>query len=441
MIMPKTAAQIGREILAGKIDPVELAESVFDKTEASSISDTVFCALTKTRALKEAEACRKRQKSGELLSPLDGVPVSWKDLFDSKDIVTEAGSKLLKGRMPQADCEVLKRGTSAGMICIGKTHMSELAFSGLGINPNAATPPNIHGDKLAPGGSSSGAAASVAHGFVPLGIGSDTGGSVRIPSAWNDLVGLKTTAGLIPNKGVVPLCKGFDTVGPLCTSVEDACLSTHILAGLPPVLPEAKPLSKCRFLINKTIQSDDLGEDQEKGFEQAVSALGKAGATIEEAELELFHDLVPLGPVLFPHEAWQEWGAIIEKKPELMFEPVRNRFLAGKSVTKNAYEEAWQKMIGLRKRYEKETADYDAVLAPTVCIGPPMVHELLNDTKRFQATNLDALRNTRFGNMLGLCALTLPTSRPASGIMFMGKPFGETELVTIGLSAETVVKQ
>ena len=172
----KSATELGCEIASGSLDPVELVEATFEKIENHSYRDEIFARLTKERALAEAEAARVRQKDNQLKSPLDGVPISWKDLFDTKDVGTESGSKLLKGRIPQEDCTALEKATEAGLVCVGKTHLSELAFSGLGINPSTATAPNIHGSHLAPGGSSSGAAASVAHGLVPIGIGSDTGG-------------------------------------------------------------------------------------------------------------------------------------------------------------------------------------------------------------------------------------------------------------------------
>ena len=437
--MAKRAIDYGKNIADGSLDPMELLSSVYEKIDASDVAEDIFSVLTRERAEEEAQASRKRRREGNLKSPLDGVPISWKDLFDTKNIVTEAGSLLLEGRTPKKDCLALKRATDAGMICVGKTHMSELAFSGLGINPKAKTPPNVNGTDLAPGGSSSGAGASVAQGFVSIGVGSDTGGSVRIPAAWNNLVGLKTTHGLIPNDGVVPLCPGFDTVGPLCTSVEDAWVSTAIFAGLETATPEAKPISECKFLISKTIVLDGLGEDQEAGFYDAVNKLGSAGATIEYDDINQMNEIQPLGPILFPYEAWQSWGEKIEAQPDLMFEPVRNRFTSGKDVTREQYETAWHKMFEIRETYHAQAAGYDAVLAPTVAIGPPPVSELLNDIELFQKTNLIALRNTRFFNMFGSCALTLPTSKPASGLMVVGKPKSEKDLVSVGLSIEEIL--
>ncbi len=437
--MAKRAIDYGKNIADGSLDPMELLSSVYEKIDASDVADDIFTVLTHDRAEEEAQASRKRRREGKLKSPLDGVPISWKDLFDTKDIATEAGSKLLEGRTPKKDCIALKRATDAGMICMGKTHMSELAFSGLGINPKAKTPPNINGTDLAPGGSSSGAGASVAQGFVSIGVGSDTGGSVRIPAAWNNLVGLKTTHGLIPNDGVVPLCPGFDTVGPLCHSVEDAWVATAIFAGMDFKIPESKPISECKFLISKTVTLDGLGEDQEAGFYDAVNKLSSAGASIEYSDIDTMNDIQALGPILFPYEAWQSWGEAIEAQPDLMFEPVKNRFLAGKDTTREQYETAWHKMLEMREIYHAQVAGYDAVLAPTVAIGPPSVTELLNDIELFQKTNLIALRNTRFFNMFGSCALTLPTSKPASGLMVVGKPLAEKDLVSVGLSIEEIL--
>ncbi|MCE8458938.1 amidase, partial [Rhodovulum sulfidophilum] len=226
-----SAGDLGRGIETGKIDPIDLATGFLDAIAGHPLCDRIYARPTRARALAEAEAARSRARSGLRLGPLDGVPVSWKDLFDSAGIATEAGAALLEGRVPRQDAEVLATATAGGLVCLGKTHMSELAFSGLGVNPVTATSPCINAPNGAPGGSSSGAAASVAFGLAPGAIGSDTGGSVRIPAVWNDLVGLKTTAGRISLKGVVPLCPKFDTVGPLTRNVEDAGLLLAALEG------------------------------------------------------------------------------------------------------------------------------------------------------------------------------------------------------------------
>ncbi|MDJ0613820.1 MAG: amidase family protein [Rhizobiaceae bacterium] len=435
----KTALELGKDIASGKIDPVELTEQTLAEINAHEHRDTIFARTTEDRARTEAEAARTRQKSGDLKSPLDGVPISWKDLFDTAEIATESGSQLLGGRTPTHDCAALEHATKAGLVCVGKTHLSELAFSGLGINPKTATSPNKQGKHLAPGGSSSGAAASVAYELVPIGIGSDTGGSVRIPSAWNDLVGFKTTHGLISDRGVVPLCSGFDTAGPLCTSVADAWTMVAIMADQNSSVPDEKPLSNCRFVINETITLDEVESDQKDGFDHAIEALKSAGATIDQMQIPEFEEILPLGPILFPYEAWQEWGELIEATPGVMFEPVANRFGSGKDLTRNQYDTAMAQMMVIRETYNRRVQSYDAVLAPTVAIAPPNVEALLADYDLFSATNMMALRNTRFFNMFGCCALTLPTSKPASGLMIAAQGGQDRALASIGLSIENVI--
>ena len=207
-----TAAHLGRGIESGEIDPVDLCDIYLAAIDAHPMRDRIYARVSADRARNEAAAASVRAKAGQRLSSLDGVPVSWKDLFDTAGVATEAGTKLMEGRVPTTDAEVLRVATGMGLVCLGKTHMSEIAFSGLGYNPMTATPPCVNDPDAVPGGSSSGAAASVAFGLAAAAVGSDTGGSVRVPSVWNDLVGLKTTFGRLPVAGSVALCTEFDTV-------------------------------------------------------------------------------------------------------------------------------------------------------------------------------------------------------------------------------------
>ena len=312
------------------------------------------------------------------------MPISWKDLFDSAGIATEAGSRLLEGRVPDADAEVLARATRAGLVCLGKTHMSELAFAGLGLNPayrgtpEGATPPNVNDPACVPGGSSSGAVASVAFGLAAAGIGSDTGGSVRVPAAWNDLVGLKTTSGRLPLEGVVPLAESFDTVGPLCRSVEDCA---HLLAvmegGAAPDLTGAR-LEGRRFLVLEPYVSD-AAPAQASGFASGVERLAKAGARIETGTVGPIADAMGLSPVLFAAEAYGTWSEAIEAAPDRMFDRVRDRFRGGADFSGPDYVAAWRRLRDLRRAWAAETAAYDAVLLPTTANAPPDIARLMAD--------------------------------------------------------------
>lgn len=431
-----TASDLGRGIERGKIDPLELTQLFLETIKANAFRDTIYARLTEKRALEEAKAASARAKSKTRRSLLDGVPISWKDLFDTTGIATESGSALLKGRTPDADALVLQNATNAGLVCLGKTHQTELAFSGLGVNPVTATPPNSISHELAPGGSSSGAAVSTALGLAAAGIGSDTGGSVRIPSAWNNLVGLKTTSGLLPLTGVVPLCAKFDTVGPLCHSVEDAARLLAALGGFDVADLKNASLMGKRFAIPEGPALENCEPEVLSAFEASVEALQTSGAVVERIEAPEIIEAFDLAPCLFTAEAYATWGEMIEKNPDLMFSGVRKRFESGKAYSAVDYVRSWQRLDACREVFAKRTAAFDAVVLPTCAMIPPNAMRLLDDEEYFQKFNIEALKKTRIGNLMGLCGLTLPTGVNHVGISFLGKAFGENALLRVGSAAE-----
>ncbi|MFD0982044.1 amidase [Tropicimonas aquimaris] len=434
-----SAGDLGRGIGAGEIDPVALTEAYLSAIESHEASGRIYARSTRDRALAEAGAAAERARLGMRRSLLDGVPVSWKDLFDTAGVGTESGTALLRGRVPDADAEVLRNATAAGLVCLGKTHMTELAFSGLGLNPVTETPPCVNDPEAVPGGSSSGAAASVAFGLAAAGIGSDTGGSVRVPSAWNDLVGLKTTSGRLSLTGVVPLCARFDTVGPLCRTVEDAALLLAILEGGKPADLTGASLEGRRLMVLKTTAFDGLRDKPKEGFERAIARLAAAGAVIEEHELPEVEAAMALSPTLYAPEAYGTWKTEIEAHPERMYPPVLERFRGGKGIEAADFVAAWQELERLRRAYLAATAEFDAVLVPTVPIMPPNKALLEEDADFFVAENLMTLRNTRIGNLMGLCALTLPTGVPSAGVSLMAPPMAEEALLRLGAAAEAAL--
>ena len=431
-----SAADLGRGIAAGTIDPIDLTEVYLAAIDAHEYRDQIYARITHDRARAEAKAASARAKAGTRKSLLDGVPISWKDLFDSAGIVTEAGSALLKDRTPEADARVLANATAFGLVCLGKTHMSELAFSGIGLNPVTATPPNSHDPELVPGGSSSGAAASVAFGLAAAGIGSDTGGSVRIPAAWNDLVGFKTTSGRIPLDGVVELCPRFDTIGPLCRTVEDAALVTALMENTAAPDLRGASLKGRRFAILDTVVFDDIRPEPRAAFEAAVEKLKAAGAVIDKITAPEVAEALGASGVLYAGEAYGVWRDVIEEAPEKMFAEILERFRSGQGYSAPDFVAAWQTIDKSRATWTSRVAGYDAVLAPTSPIMPPHADRMMNDHDYYVTENLLALRNTRVGNMLGLSALTLPTGADCCGIMLMGKPFGEEALLRLGAATE-----
>ncbi|UWR02499.1 amidase [Ruegeria conchae] len=434
-----TACDLGRGIGMGQIDPVELTETYLAAIDAHPHRDRIYACVTHDRARAEAQAAQERVKLGLRRSLLDGVPISWKDLFDTAGVGTEAGSALLKGRVPDSDAQVVRNATAMGTVCLGKTHMSELAFSGLGLNPVTATPPCVNDEEAVPGGSSSGAGASVAWGLAAGGIGSDTGGSVRIPSAWNDLVGLKTTAGRVSLEGVVPLCLKFDTVGSLTRSVEDAAHMLATLEGTAPADLRGASLKGRRFADLQNVAKDDLREAPAKAYDEALVRLKEAGAEIVPLEVPELNDAMGLSGVLYTTEAYGLWRDLIEANPEAMYPEILERFRMGKAYTGPDYVAAWSKLTACRQTWDAATAGFDAVLAPTAPILPPNLDRLMNDHDYYVTENLLALRNTRIGNLMGLAALTLPTGTPGCGLMMLGYPGSEEALLRLGSAAEGVL--
>ncbi|MDO5631186.1 MAG: amidase family protein [Paracoccus sp. (in: a-proteobacteria)] len=431
-----SATAQGRAIMAGLLDPVDLTEAYLDAARRHPYGRRIYARLTPERARSEAISAHDRAKDGLRRSLLDGVTLSWKDNIDSARTPTEAGSRLLEGRTPDADAAVLANATAAGAICLGKTHMTELAFSGLGLNPRTATPPNALDPALAPGGSSSGAAVSVALGLAAAAIGSDTGGSIRVPAAWNGLCGFKPTHGAVPDVGVVPLCRRFDVTGPIARNVEDCAeLFALITASRAPDLRGAVP-SGLNLLVLEGAPFDQIEQGPATAFEAAVDRLAQSGARISRAAPDIIPRMLDLSPTLFAPEAYALWRDQIEAAPELMHKPILERFRGGKAVSAPDYIAGWETLHRCRTEWAVTVAGFDAVILPTVPILPPDAERLTRDEDYFVHANLLTLRNTRIGNLLGLPAITLPTASPGCGIMAMGGAGGDLALLRTAAAME-----
>jgi aspartyl-tRNA(Asn)/glutamyl-tRNA(Gln) amidotransferase subunit A len=426
-----TATDLGAGINAGQIDPIALCETYLTAIDAHPHRDRIFARVTHDRARTEAKAASDRAKSGLRRGPLDGVPISWKDLFDTAGIATEAGTQLMAGRTPDSDALVLQNATAAGLVCLGKTHLSEIAFSGLGLNPMTATPPCVNDEEAVAGGSSSGAATSVAFGLAAAGIGSDTGGSVRIPSAWNDLTGFKTTHGWLPLDGTVPLCLTFDTIGPLCRSMQDANLLIAAMTG-GAAADLSNPEKRLKLAVLKTISMEGVRDAPANGFAAAVMKLEDAGADLTHLTFPALHDAFALAGLLYTADSWAWWRDRIMAEPEKMYPQIYERISAGA----DAKAADWNTLRDIRAQWAKATAQYDAIIMPTTPILPPNVQRLLNDDTYYKEENLLALRNTRIGNLMNLPAITLPTGVPSCGIMACGHTGQDLLLMRVGAAME-----
>ncbi len=440
-----TALELGAGIGDGTIDPVALAEHFLDRIAKHDREHSIYLTITRDRALDEARAARARACAGCRLGPLDGVPISWKDLYDTAGVATTAATPLLADRVPAADAAVLARATRAGLVCLGKTNLTEFAFSGLGINPHYGTPANPFDRAVAraPGGSSSGAAVSVSRGLAVAAIGSDTGGSVRVPAAWNGLVGLKTTFGLLPMDGVIPLAASLDTVGPLTRDVADANALFAVLAARKPADLAGASLRGARLLVATDVVWDGAEPGVEAAAKAAIERLAAAGVGIAWQDVPEFaeaRELMRRHGAVVNAEGYAQWGALIEANPDKVYRNVRERFLEGANTLAADLETLRHGLARLAARLHARLAGAAALVAPTVPISPPSIAGLVADEAAYREANLRSLRNTSLGNVLDLCAITLPCGDDGDGLpvglMLMTRPKREAALLRLASAVE-----
>ena len=410
-----TALALGRAIETGELSPVDLAESCLAGIEEAGLESAGFVRLTPDRARAEAAAAADRAAVGLRRSPLDGVPISWKDLFDTAGVLTEGGSPQLAGRTPALDAEVVRRGRETGLVCIGKTLTVEFALGGIGTNPHFGTPANAAMTDVprVPGGSSAGAAVSVAGGHVPIGIGSDTGGSVRIPAAWNRLVGFKTGIGAVPRDGVLPLSSTLDTVGPLCRSVADAAQMFAILANDSPVDLAGARADGLRLLAASNLVHDDADAEVVEAMPAVLEALRRSGATVVEAEIPEFdeiHDLLQRHGGIVTAEGYVTCRHLIDGREAQIDPDVLARMAEGRAMSGVDFLTVRDASARLAGALAGRLAGWDALVHPTLPILPPPIAKITADRDAYARANALALRNTRLGNVLSLAAVTLPVT-------------------------------
>lgn len=426
--------------------------SVRDTLEAalaaagSDRARAVFTALMPESARVEADAADARQRAGTSLGPLDGVVISVKDLFDIKGARTTAGSKIRQTTNPAtADAPVISRLRRAGAVLIGRTNMSEFAYSGLGLNPHYGTPGSALAPDRAPGGSTSGGAVSVALGLARLTLGTDTGGSTRIPAAFNGIVGFKPTSTRVPKAGCFPLSHALDSIGPLGRSVADCAAMDAILAG-----DEATPLADVaiaglRIGVPRGLLFEATEPDVAKAFDAALARLEKRGARIVDIDID---DLVlatraalSIGPIA-ACEAAQIHAEAIESVPGDFDRRVLARILLGRDVPAWKYVEAVQRREALKPAFSARIGACDVLALPTAPILPPLIAPLEADDALFHATNLLTLRNTSLGNFMDCPALSLPLPVDGLpvGLMLMGATGTDRRLFAIGQGIEAVLR-
>jgi len=363
-----------------------------------------------------AEAADARAESGRSLGPLDGRIVSVKDLFDMPGEPTTAGSKLLRDAPPATVmAPAIARLQAAGAVLIGKTNMTEFAFSGVGINPHYGTPGNPADRSRIPGGSSSGGAVSVADGMAEIAIGSDTGGSTRIPAALCGIVGWKPSQYRVPTAGAFPLSFALDSVGPMARSVSDCAFADAVMAGAVPQAPVPAPLAGLRLGIPRGQLLEGLDATVAMAFEAALKALSTAGVRLTDEPLAQLAEAAEVNSrggltaaeAFFIHQAWMDRAAD--------FDPlVRNRIDRGRAILASDYIYMQRRRRDLIAAMDIRLADLDALILPTTPIPALKITDLATDEQAFTAANMALLRNTSMANFFDLCAISLPL--PVQGL-------------------------
>jgi aspartyl-tRNA(Asn)/glutamyl-tRNA(Gln) amidotransferase subunit A len=440
-----TILQLAADLAASRTTSRKLTEDALARIEdPKGEGKRAFIKVYKAQALAAADASDVLRKAGIVLSPLAGLPVSIKNLCNVAGETTLAGSKALVDAPPaKQDAPVVARLRAAGAVVVGSTNMSEFAFSGVGANPHYGTPGNPADRKRVPGGSSSGAAVSVGDQMAVAALGTDTGGSVRIPSAVCGLVGLKPTARRVPIDGVVPLSISLDSIGPLANSVECCAIVDAVFAGKPIVVPEAARLSGLRFGIPRQFVMDDLDPVVANAFERACKALSAQGAKIEQVDLPQLNELPAINAKggFAASEAYAWHQKLIARRGNLYDPFVHPRIMRGKEMSAADYIDLLHARTDLQKRVSAVTQNYDAVISPTCAITAPTLEEVATP-EGFTKKNLLLLRNTTIGNFLDRCAISLPCHAAGElpvGFMLMAESMADKRLLAMARSVAPVI--
>jgi aspartyl-tRNA(Asn)/glutamyl-tRNA(Gln) amidotransferase subunit A len=452
----QTLATLAGRLRSGELNPVALAELFLDRIAALDPRLAAFRLVLRERALAQARAAQANLQGGSDLGPLHGIPWVAKDLFDVKGYPTTAGTHLLANAIAGQDSAAVRRLDQAGMVLLGKVNTVQFAYGGVGINNDHGTPHNPwNRTPHVPGGSSSGTAVAVAAGLAPVGLGTDTGGSVRIPAALCGIVGLKTTVGRVSRAGVYPLSFSLDSVGVLARSVEDAGLVYQQLAGedggdeTTLGIPRDDALDELRAGV-KGLRLAFVDAPFFEGVEtELADAVREAGRVLESLGAHLgslsFPEAVeaqklnPRGGVISA-EAYAVNRAFLEGRYEELDPVVRDRMRSGGSVTAPDYFEMTRRWAALRGEVRASLADVDALLVPTTLIPPLPSAPLSTDLAEYARRNVQYLRNTAIGNILGLCGLSVPCGFTRKGfpigLMIYAKPFAERMVLRVGHAYE-----
>jgi aspartyl-tRNA(Asn)/glutamyl-tRNA(Gln) amidotransferase subunit A len=425
----------------------ERLEQILTRLTARKADERVFVKLYSEKARSEADAADKRMAQAARLGPLDGRIISIKDLFDVAGEPTLAGSIIRQTAAPATiDAVVVERLRAAGAIIIGKTIMTEFAFTAVGVNPHYPVAGNAVDPRRIAGGSSTGAGISVAEGTSEISIGSDTGGSVRIPAALNGVAGFKPTAKRIPLQGAFPLSPSLDSIGPLARSVSDCAVADAIMAGEAIGLPEPVSLNGLRIGVPRGQLLDSLEKPVADAFDEILKACEKAGALIVECSIDdlidAMADATSVGSVAGIegsriHAPW------LHDETLDVDQRVRRPLLRRLSVSESDYISVMQKRQALVREMDGRIGNFDLFALPTVPIVAPLIASVMDDEDFYKETESQLLRNTQIANQFDLTAMSLPMpGMPLpGGLMLVAQHGADRRLLAMSLSVEQLLSK
>jgi aspartyl-tRNA(Asn)/glutamyl-tRNA(Gln) amidotransferase subunit A len=445
----QTLEQLSQQLASGAVGARELLEQGLEKVaDPHGEGARVFVNVSGDLARSQADEVDRRRASGESVPQFAGIPLAIKDLFDIAGQVTRAGSRVLSGQSPATtDAPAVARLRAAGFIFVGRSNMTEFAYSGLGLNPHYGTPLNPFDRATAriPGGSSSGSAIAVTDGMAAAGLGTDTGGSCRIPAALTGIVGFKPTAHRVPRTGVIPLSPSLDSVGPLAHSVQCCASLDAILSGAEPATLADVPLAGVRLLLPTTLVLEDVDDPVARTFETSVTRLSRAGATIVSRPLDALARIPQInsrGGLSAPESyAWHQ--PLLEQHVNSYDRRVALRILKGRDVTAAELQQLHSERAAMIEVIDAATADFDAIIMPTVPIIAPSL-AACDEDEAYLRLNALVLRNPSLANFLDRCSISLPIherGQPPVGLMLIARHDDDHRLLTIANAVERALSR
>src|SRR5450631_3315413 len=443
-----TLATLADDLEGGRTSARKLVDQCLARiADTSGEGIRTFIHVDAEAAIEAAEAMDRLREVNAAPSRYAGIPVSIKDLFDIKGQVTRAGSRALEDSAPaEADASVVARLRRAGFVVIGRTNMTEFAYSGIGINPHFGTPKGAwqRGVGHVPGGSSSGAAVSVVDGMAHGALGTDTGGSCRIPAAFNGIVGFKPTQARVPLKGGVPLSFTLDSFGPLARTVGCCAVLDAVLADEPIVPLQPRPIKGMRLAVPTTVAFDELDDAVTAAFERALATLSRHGALIERIAVPEFLDVGVMntkgGFAAAESYAWHRY--LIASHGDVYDPRVSIRIARGEALSAADYIDLLEARKSLIARATVRLAPYDALVLPTTANTPPRIADLADD-KAFTRENLLALLNCTLINMIDGCAISLPCHRDGEvpvGLMLAASGGSDRRIFELAAAMEAAIR-